>query len=99
MLEDDADTNNTAVVIVNWTKGSEIHFGLFLKDALEGVIGKLSDTTDVATPIVSKIITDITSLGRLLPPYSSNKDKDVKTIFSSLLSNSVLDLEPLERPE
>ena len=66
VLEDDDDTNNTAVVIVNWTKGSEIHFGLFLKDALEGIIDKLSGTADVATPIVSKIITDITSLGELL---------------------------------
>ena len=64
IIEDDENSdNNTVVIIVNWTKGSEIHFGLFLKDVLEGIIGKITNTMRNFAPIISQIVKDLTSLG------------------------------------
>ena len=64
-MEDDITDNNTAVIIVDWTKGSEVHFGLFLKDVLEGVIGKLTNTMTGFAPIISQVVKSITSLGNI----------------------------------
>ena len=88
IIEDDAKNNNTVVIIVNWTKvinrqsfqiikylsfqGSEVHFGLFLKDVLEGIIGKLTDTMSNFAPIISQVIKDITMLGKYTPSSSTN---------------------------
>ena len=64
ILEDDEEAeNDKAVIIVNWTKGSEVHFGLLLKDAIEGVVHRLTDTASHFAPIISSIVADLTSLG------------------------------------
>ena len=64
ILEHDGETeNNKAVIIVNWTKGSEVHFGLLLRDAMEGVIKRLTETATNFAPIISSIVADATSLG------------------------------------
>ena len=57
--------NTTAVVLVNWTRGSELHFLLLLRDALEGVISRLVHTAGDLHPVISSIVGDITSLGKL----------------------------------
>lgn len=53
------------MVLVNWTRGSEIHFVLLLRDALEGVISRLVQTAGELHPVISSIVGDITSLGKL----------------------------------
>ena len=64
ILEHDGETeNDNAVIIVNWTKGSEVHFGLLLRDAMEGVIRRLTETATNFAPIISSIVADATSLG------------------------------------
>ena len=54
------------MVLVNWTRGSEIHFVLLLRDALEGVISRLVQTAGELHPVISSIVGDITSLGKLV---------------------------------
>ena len=56
--------NTTAVVLVNWTRGSELHFLLLLRDALEGVISRLVHTAGDLHPVISSIVGDITALGK-----------------------------------
>lgn len=74
ILEYDSETeNNRAVIIVNWTKGSEVHFGLLLKDAMEGVIKRLTETATNFAPIISSIVADVTSLGSIF--HKQNKTK------------------------
>ena len=53
------------MVLVNWTRGSELHFLLLLRDALEGVISRLVQTAGDLHPVISSIVGDITSLGKL----------------------------------
>ena len=54
------------MVLVNWTRGSELHFLLLLRDALEGVISRLVHTAGDLHPVISSIVGDITSLGKHL---------------------------------
>ena len=53
------------MVLVNWTRGSELHFLLLLRDALEGVISRLVQTAGDLHPVISSIVGDITALGKL----------------------------------
>ena len=57
------------MVLVNWTRGSELHFLLLLRDALEGVISRLVHTAGDLHPVISSIVGDITSLGKHLYKY------------------------------
>ena len=59
------------MVLVNWTRGSELHFLLLLRDALEGVISRLVHTAGDLHPVISSIVGDITSLGKHLYKYRS----------------------------
>ena len=52
------------MVLVNWTRGSELHFLLLLRDALEGVISRLVHTAGDLHPVISSIVGDITALGK-----------------------------------
>ena len=59
------------MVLVNWTRGSELHFLLLLRDALEGVISRLVHTAGDLHPVISSVVGDITSLGKHLYKYRS----------------------------
>ena len=113
ILEDDASTNNTVVIIVNWTKvsnrhslsiikylsfqGSEVHFGLFLKDVLEGIIGKLTETMTNFAPIISQVIKDITTLGKYTPDPQLSRDRGWPYFHKSKAStHTILDYLPLD---
>ena len=64
ILEDDQASNDTAVVVVDWTRGSQIDLGLFLRDLLEGSLLSLTDTDSSSlSPLVDKVLSNLFQLG------------------------------------
>ena len=60
----DNSANNTAVVIVDWTKGSQTDLALFLRDILEGALVSLTDTqTSSLSPLVDRVLSNLFQLG------------------------------------
>ena len=60
----DNSANNTAVVIVDWTKGSQTDLGLFLRDILEGALVSLLDSESFSlSPVVDKVLANLFNLG------------------------------------
>ena len=63
ILEDDT-ANNTAVLIVDWTRGSEIDLALLLRDLLEGAVVSLTDPgSSSLAPVVEKVLSNLFKLG------------------------------------
>ena len=65
ILEDDRSKDNrTAVIIVNWSTGSQIDMGLLLRDILEGALMKITDAdTSSLTPVLEHIVSNLADLG------------------------------------
>ena len=56
--------NKTAVVIVDWTRGSQVDLALFLRDLLEGALVSLTDPDTASLgPLVDKVLSNLFELG------------------------------------
>ena len=63
ILEDNT-ANNTAVIIVDWTKGSQMDLALFLRDLLEGALLSLTDPESSSlAPVVERVLSNLFHLG------------------------------------